>query len=99
MTRFRPSVVVELDEEPFAEDAWTNVRIGDVDFRLGEQCDRCAMTMIDPQSLAVGKEPLRTLARHRRRNGKTWFGIRLVPVTTGTIRVGDVVTCERRSRS
>jgi uncharacterized protein YcbX len=99
MTRFRPSVVVDLDEEPFAEDAWASVRIGEVDFRLGEHCDRCAMTMIDPQSLAVGKEPLRTLARHRRWNGKTWFGIRLVPVTTGTIRVGDVVTFERRSRS
>ena len=99
VTRFRPSVVADLDDEPFAEDEWTSVRIGDVELRLGEHCDRCAMTMIDPQSLAVGKEPLRTLARHRRWNGKTWFGIRLVPVTTGTIRVGDDVTYERRSRS
>ena len=92
MARFRPNVVVEGIEEPFAEDAWTAVQIGDVTFRQAEQCDRCMMTMFDPETLVQGKEPLRSLARHRRRDGKVWFGIRLIPESTGRIKVGDSVS-------
>ena len=92
MTRFRPNVVVEGIATAFAEDGWTRVRIGAVTFRQAEQCDRCMMTMIDPETLAQGKETLRSLARHRRRDGKVWFGIRLVPETVGRIHVGDPIT-------
>ena len=89
--RFRGNVVVDGDEA-FAEDGWTGVRIGDVDFRTTELCDRCVMTTIDPISLAGGKEPIRTLARHRRWDRSTWFGIRLVRTGGGgTVRVGDAV--------
>lgn len=88
MWRFRPNVVV-CDTEPFAEDAWTSVRLGVVDFRVQHACDRCVMTTIDPLTQAKGPEPIRTLARHRKRDGKVWFGIWLVPRGTGTIAVGD----------
>ncbi|MEU4722887.1 MOSC N-terminal beta barrel domain-containing protein [Nonomuraea dietziae] len=88
--RFRPSVMVE-GAEPFEEDTWREVRIGPVSFRVSELCDRCAVTTIDPHTHRKGKEPLRTLAAHRRWNGKTWFGIRLVPRDVGEIRVGDPV--------
>jgi len=89
--RFRANIVVDGDE-PFAEDAWSGVRIGDVDFRTTELCDRCVMTTIDPVTLAGGKEPIRTLARHRRWDRRTWFGIRLVRTGGGsTLRVGDPV--------
>jgi uncharacterized protein YcbX len=67
------------------------VRIGDVTYRFAEHCDRCVMTTIDPATTATGKEPLRTLARHRRWGGKTWFGIRLVPTARGTLAPGDDV--------
>ncbi len=90
MLRFRPNVVIDGDA-PFAEDSWPTVRIGDVDFRTAEVCDRCVMTTIDPETLATGKEPIRTLARHRRWDGKTWFGTRLVPLGEGELRVGDEV--------
>lgn len=90
MLRFRPNVVID-GEEPFAEDTWPTVRIGDVDFRTAEVCDRCVMTTIDPETLATGKEPIRTLARHRRWDGKTWFGTRIVPLGEGELRVGDEV--------
>ena len=89
--RFRPNVVVD-GESPFVEDDWTSVRIGDVEFRTTVRCDRCVMTTIDPVTLAGGKEPIRTLARHRRWDGKTWFGIRLAPHSTGVISVGDQVS-------
>jgi uncharacterized protein len=91
MLRFRPNVVISGDLVPFVEDTWRSVRIGDVTYRFAEHCDRCVMTTIDPATTATGKEPLRTLARHRRWDGKTWFGIRLVPTAQGTLATGDEV--------
>ncbi len=90
MVRFRPNVVIDGDE-PFAEDTWATVRIGDVEYRTAETCDRCVVTTIDPETLERGKEPMRTLARHRRWDGKTWFGTRLVPLGDGELRLGDAV--------
>jgi len=90
MVRFRPNVVIDGDL-PFAEDTWPTVRIGEVELRTTMVCDRCVMTTIDPVTLAGGTEPIRTLARHRRWDRKTWFGTRLVPLGDGSIRVGDEV--------
>jgi uncharacterized protein len=90
--RFRPSVVVDGDIEPFAEDRWQRVQIGDVEYRFAEHCDRCVLTTIDPQTLSRGKEPIRTLSRHRHWDGAVWFGVRLIPMGTGQISLGDPVT-------
>ncbi|WP_188037227.1 MOSC domain-containing protein [Actinotalea sp. JY-7885] len=95
MTRFRPNLVVTGDLEPFAEDSWLRITVGDVELRVSEHCDRCAVTTIDPATGARGHEPLRTLAAHRRRDGKVWFGVRAVPVSTGTVRLGDRVEVVR----
>ncbi|HEY9376924.1 MAG TPA: MOSC N-terminal beta barrel domain-containing protein, partial [Jiangellaceae bacterium] len=69
MRRFRPNVVVET-MEPFAEDGWQKVHIGSVPFRVAKGCDRCVLTTIDPDTLVKGLEPIRTLALHRKRDGK-----------------------------
>ncbi|MEJ7634234.1 MOSC domain-containing protein [Aeromicrobium sp.] len=92
MGRFRPNVVVGGCDIPFGEDQWRDIRIGEVNYRFAEHCDRCVVTTIDPETLSHGKEPIRTLARHRKWAGKTWFGIRIVPLSPGTIAVGDEVT-------
>jgi uncharacterized protein YcbX len=97
MDRFRPTVVVDGISAAFVEDDWKQVRIGGVEFRFAERCDRCVLTTIDPQTLEMGKEPLRTLARHRQWDHKTFFGIRVIPAGTGTIHVGDAVTAIRRA--
>ncbi len=93
--RFRPNIVLD-GGEPFAEDDWRMVTIGSVAFRTTMICDRCVMTTIDRDSLTTSKEPIRTLARYRRWDGSTWFGIRLtplLPVPVGAaIRVGDPVS-------
>ncbi|MET0446991.1 MAG: MOSC domain-containing protein, partial [Aeromicrobium sp.] len=94
MRQFRPNLVVEGSDVPFAEDAWRRIRIGDTSYRFAEHCDRCVVTTIDPMSLERSKEPIRTLARHRRWDGSTWFGIRLVPLGTGVVTVGDVVVAD-----
>ncbi|WP_018347435.1 MOSC domain-containing protein [Longispora albida] len=90
MTRFRPNVVVD-SAEPFAEDTWKRIRIGEVEFRAAEPCSRCVMTTVDAETLTTGPEPIRTLAKHRRWDGKTWFGMNLIPDGTGELRLGDPV--------
>ncbi|MDT0214349.1 MOSC domain-containing protein [Rothia sp. ARF10] len=91
MERFRPNVVIEGDLEPFVEDSWATVRLGEVTFRVAKPVDRCVMTTIDLRSLETGKEPIRTLARHRRWDGATWFAVQLIPDGTGVVHVGDEV--------
>lgn len=88
--RFRPNLVVE-GADPFAEDTWTRVCIGDVVFRKAKPVDRCVMTTISLLDLTTGKEPIRTLARRRMWDHKTWFAVHLIPETTGQIAVGDRV--------
>jgi uncharacterized protein YcbX len=91
MRRFRPSVVI-TGSRPWAEDGWRRVRIGAALFRAVKGCDRCVMTTIDPDTGARGKEPLTTLARHRRWDGASWFGVQLVPDTPGrSVAVGEPV--------
>lgn len=91
MNRFRPSVVVG-GTAAWAEDDWQRVAIGEVSFRVAKPCGRCVVTTTDQDTGARGKEPLRTLGRHRRFGGSLVFGQNLVPETTGTIRLGDPVT-------
>jgi uncharacterized protein YcbX len=91
MNRFRPNAVVD-GTGPWAEDAWRRVRIGEVTFRVPKPCARCVVTTTDQRSGARGKEPLRTLARHRRIGSGLVFGQNLVPEHSGTLRVGDPLT-------
>ena len=91
MTRFRPNVVI-AGTEAWAEDDWRRIRIGDAVFRAVKGCDRCVVTTIDPDSAVREKEPIASLARIRRWDGATWFGVNLIPDTPDvTIRVGDEV--------
>ena len=94
MTRFRPNLVVR-GAAAWAEDDWRRIRIGETTFRSVKGCARCVLTTVDPETAARGKEPIATLARVRRWDGKTWFGVNLVPETLPapgqTIGVGDEV--------
>jgi uncharacterized protein YcbX len=91
MARFRPSVVVS-GALPWEEDGWRRIRIGAARFRVVKGCDRCTITMTDPDTAARGKEPIATLARHRRWDGEVWFGMNIIPDTPGvTIALGDEI--------
>lgn len=97
MTRFRPSVVV-AGALAWDEDAWRRIRIGEATFRAVKASARCVLTTTDPDTAARGKEPLATLARHRKWDGKAWFAINLVPDNPGTvIRVDDEVEVLERA--
>jgi uncharacterized protein YcbX len=89
--RFRPNLVVDGDE-PFAEDTWSRIRVGDTVFRVEADCSRCVLTTIHPDTIVKGHEPIATLSRHRKRDGKVWFAVDLIPEQPGgTLRVGDPV--------
>jgi uncharacterized protein YcbX len=91
MIRFRPNLVVD-GPEPWVEDGWRRIRIGDAVFRAVKGCARCAIPMTNPQTLARTLEPTTTLARIRRFDGNVWFGMNLVPDNPGVeISVGDEV--------
>jgi uncharacterized protein len=90
MERFRPNIVIS-GTEPFAEDHYARVRIGEIAFRGPKRCERCVVTTIDPQTGERGKEPLRTLAKFRLEDQKVWFGMNLIHDQLGSLRVGDAV--------
>ncbi|MEU1806939.1 MOSC N-terminal beta barrel domain-containing protein [Streptomyces sp. NPDC019937] len=90
MNRFRPNIVID-GTAPWAEDDWRRIRVGEVVFRVCKPCSRCVITTTDQSTGERGKEPLRTLARHRRVGDALLFGQNLVPEGTGTLRLGDPV--------
>ncbi|MPC17558.1 Mitochondrial amidoxime reducing component 2 [Portunus trituberculatus] len=106
---FRSNIVVRGVKEPYDEDDYAFVRIGDVVFRRLKPCDRCVFTNVDPE---VGKkcedgEPINTLKKYRHVDGpeklqRTWaqkpvFGVHLGIDACGKVCVGDKVEVARAS--
>ena len=93
MLRFRPNLVIE-GSEAFAEDRWTRIRIGDVEFRVVKSCARCILTTVDPQTgeRDVNREPLATLMGYRKQENGVMFGQNLVNDSDGLLEVGMPVT-------
>jgi len=106
MNRFRPNVVVN-GSEPFEEDRWARIKIGEAIFRVVKPCARCVMTTVDQsRGQFDGKEPLKTLAGFRMAKdafpdtfeafGHTetsvLFGENLIPENPGVVlRTGDPI--------
>ncbi len=92
MEHFRPNLVLE-GCEPFAEDSWKRLRVGGVELELVKPCARCVFTTVDPLTGVKARdgEPLRTLTRFRRRDGKVLFAQNALVRRSGTLQVGDPV--------
>jgi uncharacterized protein YcbX len=92
MNRFRPNLVV-CGGDAYAEDGWSEIRVGQAVLRAVKPCGRCQVTTTDQATGEVrGPEPLATLSEYRGSSEfGTMFGMNLVTVRTGTIRVGDEV--------
>lgn len=87
MNRFRPNLVVK-GCDPFAEDTWRRIRIGDVEMALVKPCPRCMVTTIDKETLAKSKEPLKTLNAYRNHELGAIFGMNTIPLNEGNIEIG-----------
>ncbi|TLV02241.1 MOSC domain-containing protein [Dyadobacter luticola] len=90
MKRFRPNFVI-AGAEPFDEDTWNSIRIGNTCFEAMTLCERCIMINIDPETSRKDSEPLKTLASYRREGKKIFFGRNLIGTTYGAVREGDPV--------
>lgn len=91
MNRFRPNFVV-AGFEPFAEDRWKKIKIGETVFHVVKPCARCVITTIDQSTgKSGGKEPLKTLAAYRNKGGKVMFGQNLIAETCGGVKIGDEI--------
>lgn len=91
MARFRPNIVL-CGGQPHFEDELGRFQVGSVTFRAPKLCERCKVTLIDPESAESGKEPLASLAEYRRWDGKVWFGVNLIPEAPGDLAVGDALS-------
>jgi uncharacterized protein YcbX len=90
MERFRSNIIVEADE-PFAEDRWKKIQIGEAVFEIVKPCARCAIPGIDPETGIKGKQPLSTLNRYRKQGNKVLFGQNMILEKEGPIHTGDSV--------
>ena len=90
MERFRPNLVVATDE-PFVEDRWRAIRVGDVRIDLVKPCARCVGVNVEPGTGRATKEPLATLARMRTRDHKVYLGQNGVHRGVGLLSLGDDV--------
>lgn len=89
LLRFRPNLLVS-GGEPYAEDSWTRIRIGELEFRVVKGCSRCIMTTLDPQTgeRSADREPLTTLKAYREREGEVYFGQNLIACGEGRLALG-----------
>ncbi len=89
--RFRPNLVIS-GGEPYAEDRWREIKIGEVSFRLPKPCSRCIVPTIDPDTAERGKEPMQTLQKLRKWQNQVYFGQNAIHDQTGELAVGMPVT-------
>jgi uncharacterized protein YcbX len=93
--RFRPNIVVEGDE-PWYEDQWKTVRIGEkepITIDVAARCARCQVPNVDPDTaIKHKKQPWNTLMSYRRIDRgitfKPCFGMLCVPREEGNVAVG-----------
>lgn len=86
--RLRPNIVIE-GVEGLAETGWVGrrLRLGGVELDVVDQCVRCVMTTIDPDSLDLDPDVLRTINEEF----GTRMGVLCEVVTAGELRMGDAV--------
>jgi ferredoxin-NADP reductase len=68
--------------------------VGEVEFLNLDGCGRCEFTTIDPETgeRHPRGEPVATLETYRKVDTGIYFGMNLMPLTRGIVRVGDPVT-------
>jgi uncharacterized protein YcbX len=100
---FRHNIVVDgPDLEPYDEDTWDWIKVGDdVVLRNVKDCTRCMLTTIGPENgiRDPEREPLRTLEKYRKHSGpeaSPRLGVNLDVRRTGFINVGDPIYIARK---
>jgi uncharacterized protein YcbX len=90
INRFRPNIVF-TGGTPFEEDIIDHFVINNINFYGVKLSARCTLTTIDQITTVKTKEPLKTLAKYRRRCNDVFFGQNLIHTGNGFICVGDEI--------
>jgi uncharacterized protein YcbX len=92
MRNFRTNLVVGTSE-PFIEDNWQRLRIGEVEFEFVKRCVRCIFTTVNPETATrdAERQPLQMLNDYRNTDDGPIFGINLIARNVGILRVGAEV--------
>ena len=90
MNRFRPNIVF-TGGKAFEEDQMDNFIINNINFYGVKLCARCIVTTIDQDTIVKTKDPLKTMAKYRRRGNDVFFGQNLIHTGNGFISVGDEI--------
>lgn len=102
---FRANIVIANKgspmDQPYCEDHWSGLRIGQQEFKMLGACRRCHMICVDQDTAIKDEEPFVTLAKTRRFDGKVFFGSHMCHVPPRipskekqfpTVRVGSDVS-------
>lgn len=98
MDRFRPNIVVE-GLEPFDEESFGQLSVGDVRLLVVSRCSRCPVITTDQKTGEVDSddEPRATLREfHSFPSKGPAFGMNVDHLTMGTIHVGDQIALIER---
>lgn len=99
MNRFRPNFVF-TGGQPYEEDLFDALKIGEVIFRGVKPCERCVIPTIDQATAKTGKEPSATLSTYRSVNNAIHFGMNLIgEPSSGIIKNGDAISVISRKDS
>jgi uncharacterized protein YcbX len=107
MSRFRPNIVIQGGNslQPFEEDKWKIILIGDIVFAIVKACPRCKQSCTDQITGQVSPEPVETMKSFRRGTslsddgGAVFFAQNAIPIGRiegRSIKVGDTVTILER---
>jgi len=91
INRFRPNIVF-TGGKAYEEDIIDHFIINNINFHGVKLSARCILTTIDQITIAKTKEPLKTLAKYRRRGNDVFFGQNLIHTGSGFISVGDEIS-------
>lgn len=94
---FRPNFLIESNSA-FFEDVCIDFTISGIKFKNVKLCTRCTMTTVIPDKgvKTQSQEPLKTLRKYRVKEELAHlyqdapvFGINMIPINQGIIRIGD----------
>jgi len=86
--RFRANIIISTNI-PHVEDSWDKLEIGSTRMQVIKPCARCTVVNINQESGIPSKEPLKTLSQYRKVGNKVNFGVNVICLSEGRIKLGD----------
>ena len=92
MRRFRPNLVLS-GAQPWQEESWRKLRIGDIELALVKPCTRCILTTVDPDTGVADPDrvPLLPMSKQKRGHAGVVFGMNALVTKSGKFSLHEQV--------